>query len=101
MNELKFQILTSIGVGDMFEKSADFSTLVGNRDLSFSEATHKAKVRVNEEGTEAAAATAFIGFRMAGGVSFIADTPFVYILYDKMNNVILFFGIYNYPEGDI
>lgn len=87
-------------MGDLFQKSADFSTLVGTRDLIFSEATHKAKVRVNEEGTEAAAATAFMGFRMAS-VNFIADIPFIYILYDKMNNVILFFGIYNHPEEHI
>lgn len=88
-------------MGDLFQKSANFSTLVGTGDLSFSEATHKAKVRVNEEGTEAAAATAFMGFRMGGAVNFIADTPFIYILYDKMNNVILFFGIYNHPEDHI
>lgn len=97
-----FQILESIGVGDLFQNSANFSTLVGaNETISFSEATHKAKVQVNEEGTEAAAATAFMGYRMGGANNFIADTPFIYILYDKMNNVILFFGIYNHPEENV
>lgn len=91
--------MESIGIGDLFQESADFSTLfVDTGNLCFSKATQKAKVRVNEEGTEAVAATAFEIELRTVIEDFIADTPFLYILYDKENNVIQFVGIFNHPE---
>jgi serpin B len=56
---------------------------------------HKAYVDVNEQGTEAAAAT-MIGM-MAGGIpppppTFIADHPFVFLIRDKLSGAILFLG---------
>ena len=47
-----------MGMKDMFTPSADFSSLVkGNQPLAISEVKHKAFIDVNEQGTEAGAAT--------------------------------------------
>jgi serpin B len=55
----------------------------GTRDLLVSEVFHKAYVEVNEEGTEAAAATAVpVSRALAGGTIpvFRADHPFIFII---------------------
>ncbi|MHC4648456.1 MAG: serpin family protein [Planctomycetota bacterium] len=65
------------------------SELVGGRGPAG--VVHKAFVEVNEEGTEAAAATAVIP-RGAAGPVFRADHPFVFIIKDKRSGSILFMG---------
>ena len=52
--------LQSLGMKKAFGASADFSGMTGNKDLCLSQVLHKAFVEVNEEGTEAAAATAVV-----------------------------------------
>ena len=62
--------------------------------LNISEVVHKAFVEINEEGTEAAAATA-VGIRATAfrpPESFRADRPFVYLIRDHETGVILFMG---------
>merc|ERR1712008_223724 len=56
-------------------------------------AQHKSFIEVNEEGSEAAAATALLGFRS----EFKADHPFLFLIYDKQVDTILFFGVYQHP----
>ena len=57
---------------------------------------HKAFVDVNEEGTEAAAATAVVvptyGIASAAEPVFRADHPFVFLIRDKRSGSILFMG---------
>lgn len=55
------------------------------------------QIRVDEKGSEAAAATSFISARVYIE-SFVANQPFIYTIYDKSANVPLFFGVYNHPE---
>jgi len=94
--------LKAIGMPLAFSDSADFSgmTATGKRDLKIDEAIHQAFVEVNEEGTEAAAATAVI--MVVGSAAgpaeepeipvFRADHPFIFLIQQKSTGAILFIG---------
>ncbi|MDI3507192.1 MAG: hypothetical protein PWQ69_1172 [Methanomicrobiaceae archaeon] len=77
---------------------ADLSGMDGTRDLFVTGIFHKAFVDVNEEGTEAAAAT---GVAAGLGVTpvFRADHPFVFLITEKDSGTILFAGRVVNPEG--
>lgn len=87
------ETLEAMGMVDAFHGSADFSGMTGQRDLFISAVVHKAFVDVNEEGTEAAAATAVV---MGRGISlspvFEADHPFLFLLRENSTGSILFLG---------
>jgi serpin B len=72
---------------------ADFSGMDGTRTLSLGLVLHKAFVEVNEEGTEAAAATVVL---FESGVpriaTFKADHPFLFLIKDNVTGSILFLG---------
>ena len=87
--------LQSTGMVDAFSGLADFSGMDGTRWLYIAAILHKAFVIVNEEGTEAAAATAVI---MAGrglpasAPVFRADHPFAFLIRENVTGSILFLG---------
>lgn len=88
--------LTAMGMRDAFQRSADFSGINGTRDLFISLVAHKAWVEVNEEGTEAAAATVV---RMTRGIhqesprpTFRANHPFIFLIRHNPSGTILFLG---------
>jgi len=85
-------ILAEMGMPHAFA-GADFSGMTGKKDLFISKVIHKAFVDVNEEGTEAAAATAVV---MEKGISrslrFRADHPFVFLIRENQTGSILFIG---------
>jgi serpin B len=90
------QVLKSMGMMDAFSlPPADFSGMNGKRDLFVSAVIHKAYVEVNEEGTEAAAATAVVvgitAVRPEAPV-FRADHPFLFLIRDNYSGSILFIG---------
>ena len=86
------------------EKKADFSGInVDPREnLHISLVLHKAFVEVNEEGTEAAAATAVVmqarSLSMQMPREFICDRPFLFLIQDNAQNNILFLGKYVKPN---
>jgi serpin B len=90
--------LAAMGMPQAFTANANFSGMTGNRDFFISAVIHKAYVDVNEEGTEAAAATAVTMRAMAIRVPnpptpvFRADHPFVFLIRDSRSNSILFMG---------
>jgi len=88
------QQMEQLGVRDLFSRAADLSG-ISNENLSASEAVHQAFIEVNEEGTEAAAATAaVVGLRTAQQRKreFFADRPFLFVVYDFAHGVTLFAG---------
>ena len=95
--------LSGMGMPVAFGGKADFSGINGQRDLFISAVIHKAYVDVNEEGTEAAAATAVVMPRLAirpePVVSFRADHPFVFVIRDNRSGSILFLGRVMNPKG--
>jgi serpin B len=85
--------LTSMGMGDAFG-AADFSGMDGSKGLFISAALHKAYLDLDEEGTEAAAATAVVVSRSMGPrpLTFRADHPFVFLIRENSTGSILFLG---------
>jgi serpin B len=92
------QILAKMGMSDAFGTKADFSGMDGTRNLFISAVFHKAWGEVNEEGTEAAAATAVTIKRSAIirepalPPVFRADHPFVFFIRDTRSGSLLFLG---------
>lgn len=95
--------LTSMGLKDLFGPSADLSRL-SDAHISFGDAVHKARLELDEEGTTAAAATAVFSFRSSRPLEpskFVANHPFLYFLFDKMTQSILFAGVYTEPAKEV
>ena len=87
--------LSALGMKQAFTRAADFSGLNGGKqDLYIGFVVHKAFVDVNEEGTEAAAATGVIIQTDSARITpvFRADHPFVYLIRDTKTGGILFVG---------
>jgi len=90
--------LSAMGMAQAFQKgAADFSGMTGKRDFWISAAIHKAYIDVNEEGTEAAAATGIVMRSMAmqreqPPFVFRADHPFLFVIRDNRSGGILFMG---------
>ncbi|XP_061093676.1 leukocyte elastase inhibitor-like [Conger conger] len=94
-------ILVSIGMEDAFNESkSDLSGISSSANLVVSKVVHKAFVEVNEEGTEAAAATAVvIGVTSIRPppIWFIADHPFLFFIRHNPTQSILFYGRFCSP----
>ncbi|MBL8910602.1 MAG: serpin family protein [Archangium sp.] len=82
------------GLAVAFGGDADFSGMTGTRELSISGVLHQAVIKVTEEGTEAAGATAVVF-----GVTSVPvtrpvkiDRPFMYLIRDRATGTILFMG---------
>ncbi len=85
--------LIKLGMPDAFGGKADFSGINGIGGLFISDVFHKAFIEVNEEGTEAAAATGVVLAKSAHIVHvFRADHPFIFIIKDNRSESILFMG---------
>ena len=87
--------LGSLGVQDLFSRGkADLSGMSGSKDLFISKIIHKSFVEVNEEGTEAAAATAGIAtFAMLSPEEeFTVDHPFLFFIRHNPTANVLFLG---------
>lgn len=88
-------ILPKLGMKRAFA-DADFSGMVQKRKVKISAVFHKAFVEVNEEGSEAAAATAVVmvvgSARLTVDAVFRADRPFVFLIRENRSGLILFSG---------
>ncbi|XP_004745665.1 serpin B8 isoform X2 [Mustela putorius furo] len=92
--------LRSLGMTDAFEEAkADFSGMSAKKNVPVSKVAHKCFVEVNEEGTEAAGATAVV--RNARSIRpeprFCADHPFLFFITHRSTSSILFCGRFCSP----
>jgi serpin B len=93
------RILAAMGMPLAFSDQADLSGMDGSRSLSIGFVIHKAFVEVNEEGTEAAAATA-VGIRATSmPPMFEANRPFLFLIRENTTGAILFIGRVTDPRS--
>jgi serpin B len=83
--------LQAMGMALPFGGSADFSGMT-SESVYVDEAYHKAYIRVDEAGTEAAAATAVVVDLTSAGPEPRIDSPFVYLIRDDLTGSVLFMG---------
>ncbi|XP_018616271.1 leukocyte elastase inhibitor isoform X2 [Scleropages formosus] len=91
--------LGCLGMTDVFDGAlADLSGMNGQGGLFLSTVVHKSFIEVNEEGTEAAAATAgLVAFCMFREEHFVADHPFLFFIRHNKSKSILFLGQFSSP----
>lgn len=92
-------MLKAMGMGIAFTEFADLRGINRNGGLFISEVKHKTFVEVNEEGTEASAATSVgVGIvSMPVTINFSVNRPFIFAIREKYSNAILFIGSVNEP----
>ena len=88
------ETLSNMGMPTAFTKHADFTGINGDGRLYIDSVVHQAFIEVNEEGTEAAAATGVTIITYGGyiGEVFRADHPFIFIIRDRQTGTNLFMG---------
>ncbi len=88
--------LAGLGMPDAFDANlADFSGMTGKRDLYISKVVHQAYIAVDENGTEAAAATGIamsLAMAMSPDKTLTIDHPFLFVIRDLKSGQILFMG---------
>lgn len=108
----KLQLRTSLELGDALKAlgmplafspgQADLSGIAGRPgDLYISDVVHQAYIRVDEAGTEAAAATGVVvsasSARVSPPIAFNVDRPFIFVIRDTQTGAILFLGAVSKP----
>uniref|UniRef100_G3MPA2 Serpin domain-containing protein n=1 Tax=Amblyomma maculatum TaxID=34609 RepID=G3MPA2_AMBMU len=87
--------LTAMGIKDFFALAADLTGISAKGNLLASEVVHKAFVEVNEEGTEAAAATGMAFMLLSARFPqnrFVVDRPFMFLIRSLDPEIVLFMG---------
>ncbi|XP_064483110.1 intracellular coagulation inhibitor 3-like [Ornithodoros turicata] len=88
------KVLAEQGAGSIFQSSANFSGIFKSGGMPVSDVEHKAVFEVNEEGSEAAAATGVIT-KLSAPLMFRVDHPFLFFIRNVETNLILFLGVVN------
>lgn len=91
--------LASMGVRDLFEDAADLSGM-SPEPLKVDDVVQAARIRVDEAGTEAAAATAVTVIEKSAGPArtFVADRPFLFFVVESSSRAVLFAGRVSDPR---
>jgi serpin B len=97
-------VLRRLGVTTAFSREADFSGITAAERLLIGAVAHKAYVDVDEQGTEAAAATAIAfrpsaAFRAPPAVTMVVDQPFLFAIIHTPTGLPLFAGQVSHPRA--
>ncbi len=94
--------LKAMGVKKSFTDAAQFTKIINGTTLKIDNAKHRAKVKVDEQGTKAAAVTEVVMVETTAApdiepriVYFNADRPFIFVIRDVETNITLFAGAVN------
>lgn len=91
--------LKNLGITSAFNDTANFSRMSDNGNLLISEIRHKTYINVDEEGTQASAATSVTIKETAAMVEenedIILNRPFLYMIVDVENDIPIFIGTVN------
>lgn len=90
-------VLKALGLGVAFEGAADFSGMTTAEALQITAVVHEAFVKTDEDGTEAAAATAVVVGRVSAPQYVEVNRAFVYVIRDRATGAALFVGRVNSP----
>jgi serpin B len=95
--------LKELGMPRAFGSGAEFGGMSTAEPLNISDVIHKAFVEVDEQGTEAAAATGVIMATRAAPIQrepkvFRADHPFLFLIRHRDSGAVLFSGRFSQPE---
>ena len=96
--------LQQLGVSQAFGDDADFSGITQAEPLKIGAVAHKAYIDVDEQGTEAAAATAVImrasaALRLPPPITMVVDRPFLFTIIDTATGLPLFLGQVAQPRA--
>ena len=104
----KFRITTTLALNDLlepgmpeaFSEEADFSGMSPRAKMKISTVVHMAYITVDEQGTEAGAATAAtITLKTPADAQFIANRPFLFLLHHRPTQTPLFLGHLKKPQN--
>jgi serpin B len=99
------QALSRMGLQNLFNGQADLSRL-SDQKIQISQAIHEAYIKIDEAGTEAAAATGVAGKAMASigdredPTPFVADHPFLYTIVHNPTGAVVFIGKVTEVQAD-
>ncbi len=86
------EILSAMGMSIAFTDNADFSGISNSLRCTINDVKHKSYIEVDEEGTEASAATSVEISYTSFKPVFHFNRPFVYVIYEQTSGAILFMG---------
>ena len=103
INELVDIFQQHFGIKDVFGSNADLTGMSEKEDLAVSKIVHQSFIDVNENGTEAAAATAIISEATSvkpDPIEVKINQPFLFLIFDETNDIVLFMGRMVVPRDD-
>lgn len=102
-NKSFVDVLKQMGINIAFTNAADFSNMFDDVEAHISDVIHKTFIEVDENGTEAAAATVILIAKSSLPMpeeikEFKANRPFTYFIRDEVSGEILFLGEYAFTK---
>ncbi|HSH46525.1 MAG TPA: serpin family protein [Longimicrobiales bacterium] len=91
--------LKRLGMEAPFSDLADFSRMNGHGGLAISDVIQGTFLKVDEEGTEAAAATAVIVGITSAAPTYTFDRPYLFVIRERLTGTILFMGAIGDPSA--